>query len=110
MGPQRASCHSDKDKVQVFLFHTYKVTRAKKIRVPMGEIKLEHELKKGETLNLPVTSLLTKFDGKSPRKWATDTGCTEDLWKGAYRLFKGEFAIAKEQREQQQREQQQQMQ
>ncbi|KXZ50351.1 hypothetical protein GPECTOR_17g992 [Gonium pectorale] len=92
-------CAADQDTVQVFLFHTYGTSRAKKIRVPLGEVKLSKELKKSDVLDLPITALLPKFDGKSVRSWAKEKGCSDANWTAAEVKFHGLRSLAAQQQD-----------
>ncbi|GIL89057.1 hypothetical protein Vretifemale_16945, partial [Volvox reticuliferus] len=83
----------DTDKVSVFIMH--KITNSKKmtLTLPSGTVKVGKELKKHTVVDLPVESLLAKYNKQKVKEWAFVHGCTNDLWKDSMVQYKGMLAL-----------------
>ncbi|EFJ39266.1 hypothetical protein VOLCADRAFT_78429 [Volvox carteri f. nagariensis] len=83
----------DTDKVSVFIMHRANNSKKTSMVLPSGTIKVGKELKKHMVVELPVQSLLGRFNKQQVKEWAFSHGCTNVLWNDSMVQYKGKLAL-----------------
>ncbi|EFJ39536.1 hypothetical protein VOLCADRAFT_108596 [Volvox carteri f. nagariensis] len=83
----------DTDKVSVFIMHRANNSKKTSMVLPSGTIKVGKELKKHTVVELPVQSLLGRFNKQQVKEWAFSHGCTNVLWNDSMVQYKGKLAL-----------------
>ncbi|EFJ46536.1 hypothetical protein VOLCADRAFT_105522 [Volvox carteri f. nagariensis] len=79
--------------VSVFILHRANNSKKTSMVLPSGTIKVGKELKKHTVVELPVQSLLGRFNKQQVKEWAFSHGCTNVLWNDSMVQYKGKLAL-----------------